>query len=334
MITMSDVARHAGVSISTVSHVLNETRVVKEETRRRVLQAIKETGYSHNTIARSLVSGSTRTIGLALSAITNFYFADLVSAIEARAGEAGYTLLLADTHDDPEVELRVVTTLQQRRVDGILLATAAGPRGTALRHLQEAGTPTVLVDRCASPRFDQVGVENVQATADLVAHLAGHGHRRIGMVFGRRGLRTTAERLEGYRRGLRECGLEADDALMAGGNSNADDAERAVRLLLEGPRPPTALVVANNHMTIGAMRTLERLGVRVPGDIALAAYDDFEWAALFRPRLTTVAQPIAHIGGEAVRMLLERIGEPARKPRTVRLAPRLMLRDSCGCATG
>ena len=332
MVTMAVVARRAGVSVSTVSHVVNGTRFVREETRKRVLAAIEETGYVHNTIARSLVSGSTRTIGLAISAITNFYFADIVSAIEAEVSRAGYTLLLSDTHDDPGRELHVVEALHQRRVDGVLLATAGGRRGEALRYLTELGVPAVLGDRCASSAFDQVGTENIEAVARLTAHLGERGHRRIALVSGRAGLATSDERLAGYRMGLRRCGLPADDRLMVTGRSNADEAERAIRGLLALADPPTALVVANNHMTIGAVRTLDRLGLRIPEDVALVSYDDFEWAAHFRPRLTTMAQPIQEIGAQAVGLLFARIADPRRAPRTVRLRPRFMHRESCGCA--
>lgn len=331
MVTMADVARHAGVSVSTVSHVINGTRFVKEETRRQVLEAIKATGYIHNTIAKSLVSGNTQTIGLAISAITNFYFADLVSAIESQVSKAGYTLLLADTHDDPDKELHVVEALHQRRVDGVLLAPATGPDGAALRYVGDLGVPTVLVDRCASGAFDQVGAENVESTAALAEHLAERGHRRIAMISGRTGLVTSDERIAGFRLGLERHGLYPDPALIVTGNSNADDAEHAVRGVLDLADPPTAFVVANNHMTIGAMRILGRLGIRVPEDIALVAYDDFEWAAHFRPRLTTMAQPMQEIGAEAVRLLLDRIGGPRREPEAVRLAPRFMHRESCGC---
>lgn len=331
MVTMAEVARRAGVSVSTVSHVINGTRFVKEETRKLVLTAIKDTGYIHNTIAKSLVSGSTQTIGLAVSAITNFYFADIVSAIEAEVSRAGYTLLLADTHDDPAKELHVIEALHQRRVDGLLLATATGKDGEALRYLADLGVPTVLVDRCASDAFDQVGAENVAATTRLTAHLAEHGHRRIAMISGRAGLATSDERVAGYRLGLQRHGLDVDERLITTGGSNAEEAARAVRGLLELADSPTALVVANNHMTIGAMRTLGHLGVRVPEDVALVAYDDFEWAAHFRPRLTTMAQPIQQIGAEAVRLLLARIGDPRRQPQTVRLRPEFMHRESCGC---
>jgi LacI family transcriptional regulator len=332
MVTMNDVAQLAGVSVSTVSHVINGTRFVREETRKQVLAAIADTGYIHNTIAKSLVSGTTQTIGLAISAISNFYFADLVSAIEVAVSQAGYTLLLADTHDDSAKELQVVEALHQRRVDGVLLATAAGPDGAALRYLGDLGVPTVLVDRCASDAFDQVGAENLEAAAALTTHLAESGHRRIAMISGRTGLSTSDERVAGYRLGLERSALAPDDRLVVTGGSNAEQAEQAVRGLLDLADPPTALVVANNHMTIGAMRTLGKLGVRVPDDIVLAAYDDFEWAEHFRPRLTTMAQPIQEIGARAVQLLLSRISDPRRPPETVRLQPRFMHRESCGCA--
>jgi LacI family transcriptional regulator len=332
MATMTDVARQAGVSVSTVSHVINGTRFVADETRQRVLAAIESTGYIQNGIARSLVTSSTKTIGLAISAISNFYFADLVAALEAQVRLAGYTLLLTDTHDDAGEELKVVQALHQRRVDGILLATEAhGPGSPSLRYLDELNIPTVLVDRCASTRFDQVGTENVESSAHLVLHLAQLGHRRIGIIAGRDTLITSAERLKGYQVGLARGGLAFDPGLVGSGRSNAVTAEIAVTTLLELPDPPTALFVANNHMTIGVMRALDRRGVRVPEDMALTVFDDFEWASIFRPRLTAIAQPILEIAAHSVRLLAERISDPDQPPRSVRLKPRLMHRDSCGC---
>jgi LacI family transcriptional regulator len=329
---MADVARQAGVSITTVSHVINGTRFVADETRQKVLTAVEDTGYMHNTIARSLVTSSTKSIGLAVSAISNFYFADLVAALESQVRQAGYTLLLIDTHDDPDEELRVVQSLHQRRVDGILLATEArGPGSPSLRYLGELNIPTVLVDRCASSRFDQVGTENIEASAHLVQHLAQLGHRRIGIIAGREGLSTSEERLRGYQLGLARTGLSADPELVGGGHSNAASAEAAVRRLMGLQDPPTALFTANNHMTIGVMRALNALGLRVPEDVALTVFDDFEWASIFRPRLTAIAQPIREIAGQSVKLLLERIVDPNRPPHSVRLKPRFMHRESCGC---
>ncbi|HEV7898214.1 MAG TPA: LacI family DNA-binding transcriptional regulator [Planosporangium sp.] len=328
---MADVARVAGVSISTVSHVINETRKVRPQTRDEVLEAIRRTGYTHNTIARALVTASTTSIGLAISVISNPYFGELVHAIEAEASDAGYTLLLGDTHDEAEQELRIVRALQGRRVDGLLLAPSADATAGTLAYLAAQNLPVVLIDRLAAAEFDQVGTENEAPTADLVAHLAGHGHERIAMVSGLAGLSTTIERTAGYRRGLAGNGLDYDPALVVNGGSKPDLAQGAVRTLLALPRPPTALLVGNNAMTIGTMRALREAGLVVPRDIALAAFDDFEWADLFSPRLTTVAQPCLEIGAQAVRLLLSRLADPTLPPRTVRLEPSFRRRESCGC---
>jgi LacI family transcriptional regulator, galactose operon repressor len=331
MVTMADVARVAGVSISTVSHVVNETRKVREETRQQVLNAIHSTGYTQNTIARALATSSTTSIGLAISVTSNPYFGELVHAVESVTSDAGYTLLLGDTHDEAEQELRIIRTLQARRVDGLILAPSADAGTGTLAHLAEQAFPVVLIDRLASADFDQVGTENEAPTARLVGHLVGHGHRRIGMISGLPGLSTTTERVAGYRRGLDEHGVPFDPALVRSGGSRPDLAQAATLALLAVPDAPTALVVGNNAMTIGTMRALRGAGLRVPQDVALVAFDDFEWADLFSPRLTTVAQPCQEIGAHAVHALLSRIADPGRPPRTLRLEPQFMRRESCGC---
>ncbi|MFD8544623.1 LacI family DNA-binding transcriptional regulator [Streptomyces sp. NPDC059649] len=327
---MSEVARRAGVSVTTVSHVINETRFVSPEKREAVLTAIKETGYVPSTVARSLSTSRTLTLGLAMSAISNPYFGEVAQGIREEAERHGYTLLLADTHDDPERELRIAADLYQRRVDGILLAPAAHGERT-LAYLEERGVPVALVDRLISPAHDQVGCENAEATAGLVQHLADLGHSRIGLVSGLAGLSTTDERVAGYRSALAGNGLPVDERLIISGGSDAEPARRAVHALLDLDDPPTALIIGNNHMTIGAMRALRERGKTVPTDIALIAFDDFEWADLFTPRLTTVAQPCHDMGTEAVRLLLSRLKDPDLPPRTVRMPPELMHRDSCGC---
>lgn len=332
MATMTDVALRAGVSTTTVSHVLNGTRPVAEATRERVMSAIDETGYIHNTIARSLVTASTLTIGVVVSAISNPYFMDLVHVIEAEISAAGYLVLLVDSKDDPDEELRVVQSLHSRRVDGYVVAPSGDPDQRALRYLARHGLPTVLVDRLASGEFDQVGVENVESTARLVDHLASLGHRRIAMIAGQEGLGTTTERLEGYRVGLERSGLAVEPGLVTSGFSDVEPARRAVHELLALASPPTALIAANNQMTIGTLEGLEDLGLRVPEDIALVSFDDFAWAHLFRPRLTAMAQPIQEIGEAAARLLLARIHDPERPVETVRFPATFMHRESCGCA--
>ncbi|KUM89528.1 MULTISPECIES: LacI family DNA-binding transcriptional regulator [Streptomyces] len=344
MPTMADVARSAGVSVATVSHVLNGTRPVLPHTRQAVLDAVDELGYTPNTLARSLVTSRTRSIGLAVSAISNPYFTEILQGVEASALEHGYSLLIADPHDDPEHERKVVQLLHERRVDGMIVAPSADPR-ELVSYLGRHQVPTVFLDRVidgvgGSPAgahvdgpqpFDQVCAENTEPMAGLVTHLAGLGHRRIGLVAGLPGLSTTAERITGYRQGLTSARLPYDDHLVVHGDSESAGAERATAALLALAAPPTALVTANNAMTIGTLRALRRHGLSVPDDLALCCFDDFAWADLFSPRLTAIAQPSREIGARAVRVLLERLDSPDRPARTVRLDCTFMHRTSCGC---
>jgi LacI family transcriptional regulator len=366
MATMADVARSAGVSVATVSHVLNDTRPVLPHTRQAVLDAIDLLGYTPNTLARSLVTSRTRSIGLAVSAISNPYFTEILQGVEAAALEEGYSLLIADPHDDPEHERKVVQLLHERRVDGMIIAPSADPR-ELVAYLARHEVPAVFLDRLidtpadgtradgaqtdgtradgaradgaphdaascgTTPRYDQVCAESAEPTARLVAHLAERGHRRIGLVAGLPGLSTTRERIAGYRRGLAGSGLPYYEHLVAHGDSESAGARRATAELLSLPAPPTALVTANNAMTIGALHALRERGLSVPGDLALCCFDDFAWADLFSPRLTAVAQPSKEIGARAVRVLLERLAAPGRPARTLRLPCTFVHRTSCGC---
>ncbi|WP_274916274.1 LacI family DNA-binding transcriptional regulator [Streptomyces sp. WZ-12] len=330
MTTMVDVARRAGVSVATVSHVVNGTRPVRPDTRAAVLAAIEELGYTHNTLARSLVTSRTRSIGLAVSAISNPYFTEILQGVEAGALEAGYSLLIADPHDDPRHERKVVQLLHERRVDGMIVAPSAEP-AEMVDYVTKRRVPTVFLDRLVGDDFDQVCAESTDPVRQLVGHLADLGHTRIGLVAGLPGLSTTTERVQGYRAGLRERGLPFAPELLAGGNSEAEGAQDATRHLLAAPEPPTAIITANNAMTIGALQALRALGREVPRDIALACFDDFSWADLFTPRLTAIAQPSRELGAAAVRLLLERLQAPDRPPRTVRLPCTFVHRTSCGC---
>jgi len=328
---MAQVAREAGVSTTTVSHVLNGTRRVNETTLERVHAAIERTGYRPNSIARALAGARTQSIGLAISGISNPYFMDVIAAIEAEAAKHGHTLLLGDTHDEPQKELQMVQELVLRRVDGLLLAPSPEAETNALRYLSTQSVPVVLLDRFLPVDIDQVGTENEEPSAQLVEHLLGLGHRRIGLVAGLKGLSTTEERIRGYRTALQRSGLPVDESLIAFGASQHEPARAAVHRLLDLKDSPTALVAGNNAMTIGVLHALRERGLSVPGDIALVAFDDFEWSDLFQPRLTVIAQPTSAIGAQAVQLLLSRLDEPNRPPQSVRLQPTFIHRESCGC---
>jgi LacI family transcriptional regulator len=335
VVTMADVARRAGVSTATVSHVLNNTRAVSEDTRAAVLAAVDETEYTPNTVARSLATSRTTTLGLVLSAISNPYFGELLSAAERAAAAAGYTLLLVDPHEDPEYERTVVARLHHHRVDGVVLAPSARP-DAALEYLARQEVPTVLLDRLI-PRglaghLDQVGSENREATATLTAHLVEHGHRRIALVAGLPGLATTEERRAGFVAALEAAGIPRDPALEVSGESATEPARTAMAGLLARAEPPTAVVVGNNSMTIGVIAALRDAGARVPDDVAVVAFDDFAWADLFAPRLTVMAQPFAQIASEAVRLLLRRRAQADAPVEVLRLPPSFVVRESCGCA--
>jgi LacI family transcriptional regulator len=331
MTTMAEVAKEAGVSITTVSHVLNGTRQVNENTVARVRSAIERTGYRPHSIARALAGARTQSIGLAISGLANPYFMDVIAAIESEAAAQGHTLLIADTHDEPEKELQMVQELVLRRVDGVVLAPSAEAEENALRYLSTQSLPVVLVDRFLPVSVDQVGTDNEEPTAQLVEHLVELGHRRIGLVAGREGLSTTQERMAGYQTGLTRSGLPADDSLVAFGASEHEPARVATHDLLAADNPPTALVAANNAMTIGVLHALRERGLTVPDDIALVAFDDFEWSDIFEPRLTAIAQPSREIGATAVRLLMARLEEPDRPPQSIRLPATFVHRASCGC---
>jgi LacI family transcriptional regulator len=333
MATIADIARIAGVSSSTVSHVINQTRYVSPEKKQAVEDAIAKSGYTPNTLARALASSSTNSVGIAISGLTNPYFSDIIRAIENQCTKLGMTVFLADTHDDPGKELDVVKTLHQRRVDGIILASASSVgEQRSLDYLRQNAIPTVLVDRLAASDFDQVGVENGRAMEILVSHLVAQGHRRIGFLPGQPGFATTIERTEGFRKSLQLHDLEEFDGYIAPASSDVDAAAHSIGRMMGLPTPPTGLVSGNNLATIGTMRGLRRLCLSVPKDVALVGFDDFEWADCFEPRLTVVAQPCPEIGLKAATMLLARIKDPAAPPRTVRLKTKLIVRNSCGSA--
>ena len=333
---MSEVARLAKVSQSTVSHVINGTRRVDPATEQAVRDAIAATGYFKDDIARSLRSGKTQTIGLAMSAMTNLYFGEVVHAIERDVSNAGYTLLFADTHDDPKHEARVVTELLSRRVDAMIVAPSQTGDST-LDMLSRRAIPTMVIDRIPPTLhvgIDTVGVYNERPTADLDAHLVGHGHRRIAMITSDRRFTTTTERVAGYRLGLEDAQIEWDPELVKVGIEGLETvALRAFDELLELKDPPTAIVMGNNQVSIATITAMQKHGMVPPDDMALVAFDDFPWAGLFSPKLTAMAQPIDDLGGRAVTLLLERIANPDLAIRNERLQPTLVVRESCGCVS-
>jgi LacI family transcriptional regulator len=313
--------------------VINGTRVVEPATVQRVNEAIHSTGYRHNRLASALARGvGTQSVGVALSAQSNPYLADLVMPIEAALSRHGSLMLLGETHEDAAAEYRLVNALLDRRVDGIILAPSPRAGEQTLPMLAKSGPPVVLLDRIVDAgHFDQVGSDNVEPMAGIVDHLAQHGHRRIALVAGMPGLPTSTERQEGYLRGMQRNGLEVLPELVAEGGSSAAEAGRAMEQLWSRQPHPTAVIPANNYMTVGVLTWLRQAGLVVPRDVALAGFDDFEWSDLIDPPLTAVAQNWTAIGQRAIDMLTDRMANPGRPFRTERIVASLMVRQSCGC---
>lgn len=330
MATIVDVARIAGVSVSTVSHVVNGTRNVNAGTAASVHAAIAATGYSPNMLARSLVRSATNSVGIAISTSTNSYFMDIICAIEEACAAQGQMVFLSDTKDDPDTELAVVKALHNRRVDGIILAPSADPEQRAIAYLRDNKVPCVLVDRLTASDIDQVGVENREAMQALVEHLISLGHSRIGMVAGQPNFETTNERILGYRLAMAKHNLAVNEAWIFPGNPSVAAATASTKKLLQVDGGVTAIATGNNLATIGAVRALSDAKLRVPDDIALASFDDFEWADFFEPRLTVMAQPCEDIGRRAAELLAQRIKIPDAPIKVVRLKPKLIIRRSCG----
>lgn len=327
MATMADVAALAGVSISTVSHVLNRTRSVEASTRARVEGAIQATGYRPNHVARSLATSSSRTIGMAMSMLgRDTYFSQFAHALETRARQAGYSVIYADTQDDPETEQLVLTQFVSLQVEGMIWGSASSPAGRST-----AGIPVVEVDRLRAERCDQIAPENVESAARLTRHLAEHGHSRVVLIAGQPGYSTTEERIAGHRRAVAERGLDPDPALVVSGGSQSEPARQLVHRLFARAEPPRAIVSANNLMTLGVLRAMRELGVSAPHDVALVCFDDFEWADLLSPGLTAMRQQLGRMGTRSLELLLARIQHPDRPYALERVTPEFMVRESCGC---
>src|SRR4051794_25700034 len=323
----------AGVSTSTVSHVVNATRPVNDETRRRVEDAIRRTGYRQDSVARALRRAKTDSVGLVVSNVAEPVFGEMVRGVESEAARAGYTLLLANSGEDPAHEKRALAALTARRVDGLIVAPAANSSARELEAIRRAGTPIVLMDRSSSLRTDQVGVENTLPMRDLVLHLIDHGHKRIALAAGDLAVSTIAERRQGYLDALGEAGIRVRDDLVLTGTGLADPTRAQVTRLFETRWSPTAIVATSTETAIGVLEAASDLGLSTPEDFAFATFDGFPHADLFRPRITTVDQPAFDIGATAMQMLLPRLaGGRVTRSRSVRLKPEITYRDSCGCA--
>ena len=329
-VTIYDVATHADVSAMTVSRVLNSPAQVAVPTRERVEQAIEALGYVPNTLARGL-RGSTQTLALIIPDVSNPFFTNIVRGAEEVAWENGYTLFLGNTHGSTEVEGRYLRKFRGHGIDGLLIAPSGHETGIPLASIRKRNIPFVLLDA----RVEGVGADIVLGDSEdgarlLTEHLLALGHRRVALVGGPADKSTAQERERGYRQALKAHGLEPDPSYIRTTDFSRAAGFGVTRDLLALPQPPDALFAANNLLAVGAAEAVREAGLRIPQDVALACFEDLEFASALDPFLTVLAQPAREFGQLGMRFLLERIAEPSLAARERVLPPSLIVRRSCG----
>ncbi len=326
--TMKDVAELVGVSVQTVSAVVNDKPGITDETRRRVQQAIAELGYHPYSIARSLRTRRTRTIALIVSDIANPSFSTMASAAEDYAHEFGYSLMVYNTHDDVQREENYFRTITQRWIDGVLFVSAEDQL-TALEVFQTASIPFVAIDRIpAHYHGPSVTLDNLKAGRIAAEHLLDLGHRHIAHITGPLRLRLARERAEGFTQAVESRGAIPLICPAEGENWSCESGYRAMLNILQDRPGPTAIFAANDRMAIGAIQAIYEAGLRVPDDISVIGLDDIEVAAYQVPPLTTVRQFFVEIGTLAVRLLLEIIETGRAAQPQIVIEPKLIERQS------
>jgi LacI family transcriptional regulator len=329
-VTIRDVAAHAGVSVATVSRALNGSGPVGAETRERIEAAVESLRYRPNSAARSLITRRTRMLGVLLPDLFGEFFSELIRGIDQAAQAAGYHLLLSSSHDDAS-DLEAALEGMHGRVDGLLaMAPKVGTR--VLDELLPGNVPIVLLSSAyEGDAYGTLRIDSFGGARAMVAHLAGHGHRRIAVINGPVENFDAQERLRGYRSALAEAGLAPSSELEVAGDFTGLAGFSGANALLDLEHRPTAIFATNDAMAIGALSALQAAGVSVPEEMALAGFDDVSSTRYTNPPLTSVHVPIHELGARAVARLVEVVGLAAELPQQERLPATLVLRRSCGC---
>lgn len=329
--TLKDVAARAGVSVKTVSNVVNGYAFVTSENRRRVLEAIEHLGYVPNIGARNLRRGRTGFLTLAVPELTNPYFAELCALMMAAAAQHDWTVLIEQTEGDRDRELAVINSAHRSIVDGVILS----PIGLLPTDIAQAadGYPLVLLgERALDARANHVAIDNVKAAEAATEHLIGRGHRRIAAIGDQPGEHGTAAlRRAGYLGALRRAGITPGVAVQAAAYTRAEG-ETAMTHLLDSDTPPDAVFCFNDLLAIGALSAARRRRVRVPQDLAVVGFDGTEEARYSAPRLTTIAPDKAAIAQTAIELVRRHLDDPSLSPRDVTVPFTLEARESTSTA--
>ncbi|MEJ8543865.1 LacI family DNA-binding transcriptional regulator [Brevibacillus borstelensis] len=324
--TIYDVAREAGVSIATVSKVINNTGRISEKTRKLVLSVMKEMNYQPSVVASALTGKSTYTIGLMIPDLANPFFSGIARSIEDRGHALGYNIVICSTDYDPEKEAKYISLLLQKSVDGIILASGFENVET-VRELIKQKVPLAIIAReIPSLEVDTVAVDDFLGGYQAASHLISLGHRRIAIIA--RDLWSNRERMRGYRHALDEAGIDYGRDVEYVMESNVESGKALAEKLLRSADPPTAIFACNDLLAMGAIHAARRLGMSIPRDLSVVGFDNTAWASVTDPPLTTVAQPIRDMGTHVMNLLIQEInGEKKHKQRIV-LLPELVVRES------
>ncbi len=330
MVTMKDVAQAAGVSVSTVSHIVNGTRHVSDELRARVIKVMEELDYHPNALARSLRMGETKTIGLIIPDSSNLFFAEIARAIEDTGYQHGYAVILCNSDGRSDKQQRYIRTLIDKQVDGVIFISN-GEITADLNYLLDNNIRVVMVDReVPGIDVDTVLLDNELAGYQATRYLLELGHRCIACIGVPPNLIPIAQRVAGYHRAMKEAGLELPTDYCIYGDTRIESGERAINRLLHLVPRPSAVFVCNDMMAIGVMRGARLLGIYVPEELSVVGFDDIALARAMCPALTTMAQPIGEMGRLATELLIRRIKGELRSPgrQRITLTARFVIRES------
>lgn len=330
MVSIKDVARQAGVSVSTVSHVINQTRFVAPDTRANVERAIAALGYQPSSLARALKMKRTHTIGMLVTNSTNPFFAEVVHGVEEGCYRNNFSLILCNSGDEPERQEAYLVTLVQKRIDALLVMTTNNDpvfyrKLDALKDL-----PKVILD--SEPGLDvcTIGDDSVLGGRMAAEFLISQGFENIGCLTGPEGHPRSRDRYRGYRSAMQAAGLAINPDWIQPGELNALGGYQAMGRIMQGRTRPDALFAFNDLMAMGAYRSIMEHGLAIPGDISVIGYDDLEIAGYVMPPLTTVRQPSFDLGLKAAEVLIEHLENKTYMPSVIQLNPELIIRESVG----
>jgi LacI family transcriptional regulator len=336
--TIKDVAKHAGLAVSTVSRALNHSGYVGADAQRRIEEAVAALDYQPNWLARGLKGKPVRSIGLIIPDIFNVYYTAVAHAVTQTLRAHNYELILCVNDENKEIDLNYLHMLWEKRVDGIIYTHPAnGHNSPFVRELVKRGLPMVELNRQREKDIlDAVLADNFQGAYQMTEYVINRGHRRIGLVLGETELTTGKNRLDGYQRALFDAGIPFDPALVRLGSFTREHGEQGTTELLQLANPPTVIFAGSNRILMGALVVIQRQGWRIPDDISVVTFDEAEWLSVWQPPITAVDIATNDMARLAVDLLQRRIAAPEaeHKPITYRLSTSLIERASCKTLVG